>query len=80
MSVILIIEIEHLRILDFVKSPQIRDNLNTRKLPDLQYIWLICRLPNTYVCRICIHLPNTYMSPSASAEYTKPNRPISRVC
>ena len=63
MSVILIIEIEHLRILDFVKSPQIRDNVNTRKLPDLQYIYMVnlpsaeyIRLPNMYTSAKYIHV------------------------
>ena len=55
MSVILIIEIEHLRILDFVKSPQITNSRKSKhaqitrstvymvNLPSAEYI----RLPNT---------------------------------
>ena len=72
MPVILIIEIENLRILYFVnvKSPQItnlrkskhakitRSTIYMVNLPSAEYT----RLPNTHVSRL----------PSASAEYTKP--------
>ena len=74
MRVILIIEIEYLRILYFVnvKSPQITNSRKSKhakitrstiymvNLPSAEYT----RLPNTHVSR----LP----SASASAEYTKP--------
>ena len=33
-----LIKINNLRILNFTKNPQIRNDLNTRKLPDLQYM------------------------------------------
>ena len=71
MRVILIIEIENLRILYFVnvKSPQITNSRKSKhakitrymvNLPSAEYT----RLPNTHVSHL--------LSASASAEYTKP--------
>ena len=73
MRVILIIEIENLRILYFVnvKSPQITNSRKSKHAKITRSTIYMVNLPSAEYTR----LPNTHVSrlPSASAEYTKPS-------